>query len=530
MTMNPLTEILSGHFKVLSTKKLHFVSLTRDSLTYVKVGSDGRYPCSRRDRSSILVADIYGAKAYRGPEDDSSSYFQLYYCRVFEKKRDKRKICFEVSMSDSDEENSSLAEKWVRTILWLVNDPEKEIESIQAERNLPPCRKLLILINPFSGSGRSVRTFREKVEPMLCEADIQYEQITTEYSGHAAEMMQSLNLLDFDGIVICSGDGLVYEVVNGLMRRPDWEVAIKIPLGVIPTGSGNALSLSALYATGQPHDLTSSIFAVIRGKLLDLDICSVVTPTEKLFAFLSVTWGLVSDVDIESEKFRFLGETRFLLGAIIRVIGLRLYRGRLSYLPVNNTSDVESFAMNVRSSHIESTNNSLHHTTVGTAENYERHEVNGVAASSEDSTAALSSHRRGPIDHLLPPLSAKLPSNWVVEEGEFVFGCPLFLSHIGTDLLMHPDGKFGDGVIGILIVRSGTGRATLMDVFSKMKDGSHVLNNHVKYVKASAFRLEPDTSQAGIIAVDGEKIDYVPIQGQIHKALAKLMCAPPPQN
>ena len=36
--------------------------------------------------------------------------------------------------------------------------------------------------------------------------------LLTEYSGHAAEMMQSLNLLDFDGIVICSGDGLVYEV------------------------------------------------------------------------------------------------------------------------------------------------------------------------------------------------------------------------------------------------------------------------------------------------------------------------------
>ena len=39
-------------------------------------------------------------------------------------------------MSDSDEENSSLAEKWVRTILWLVNDPEKEIESIQGKISL----------------------------------------------------------------------------------------------------------------------------------------------------------------------------------------------------------------------------------------------------------------------------------------------------------------------------------------------------------------------------------------------------------
>lgn len=40
------------------------------------------------------------------------------------------------------------------------------------------------------------------------------------------------------------------QVVNGLMKRPDWQAAINIPLGVIPTGSGNALCLSSLYATG----------------------------------------------------------------------------------------------------------------------------------------------------------------------------------------------------------------------------------------------------------------------------------------
>ena len=34
-----------------------------------------------------------------------------------------------------------------------------------------------------------------------------------EYAGHAEEMMMSLNLLHVDGIVICSGDGLVYEVI-----------------------------------------------------------------------------------------------------------------------------------------------------------------------------------------------------------------------------------------------------------------------------------------------------------------------------
>ena len=44
---------------------------------------------------------------------------------------------------------------------------------------LPSSRKLLILINPFSGSGRSVKTFYDKVEPMLNEADIDFDAVTT---------------------------------------------------------------------------------------------------------------------------------------------------------------------------------------------------------------------------------------------------------------------------------------------------------------------------------------------------------------
>lgn len=82
----------------------------------------------------------------------------------------------------------------------------------------------------------------------------------------------------------------------------------------------------------EPFNLISAIFGVIRGNLLDLDICSVVTPTEKLYAFLSVTWGMVSDVDIESEKYRYLGETRFLIGTIAKIIGLRKYRGRIDHV------------------------------------------------------------------------------------------------------------------------------------------------------------------------------------------------------
>ena len=272
--------------------------------------------------------------------------------------------------------------------------------------------------------------------------------------------------------------------------------------------------------------MTSAIFGIIRGNLMDLDICSVITPTEKLYAFLSVTWGLVSDVDIESERYRFLGERRFLIGTVARIIGLRKYRGRLSYLPaddINGGEDNLAYNFTPR----EDVSSSAAECDVTSLSQHQAHiqeNLNGVF--SKRISGNFSS--LGPSDHLLPSLSSELPPSWKVVEGEFILGCPVFLSHLGTDLMANPDGKFGDGLMGIFYVRSTTGRMALLDLFGKMKDGSHVRSHHVEYVRAYAFRLEPDTSQTGNLVVDGEKIDYVPIQGQIHKSLAKLMCVTPP--
>lgn len=41
----------------------------------------------------------------------------------------------------------------------------------------------------------------------------------------------------------CSGDGILFEIINGVFERPDWEkVFSEISFGVIPCGSGNGLA------------------------------------------------------------------------------------------------------------------------------------------------------------------------------------------------------------------------------------------------------------------------------------------------
>jgi sphingosine kinase len=52
--------------------------------------------------------------------------------------------------------------------------------------------------------------------------------------------------LDYDAVVILSGDGLTHEVFNGFAEHENPRDAFAIPLAPIPTGSGNGCCLSLL--------------------------------------------------------------------------------------------------------------------------------------------------------------------------------------------------------------------------------------------------------------------------------------------
>ena len=67
-------------------------------------------------------------------------------------------------------------------------------------------------MNPKSGSGKSKNLFKDIVEPMLKEADVPFEVLITERSNHAYDVVKNMDVSSIYGIVIISGDGLVYEV------------------------------------------------------------------------------------------------------------------------------------------------------------------------------------------------------------------------------------------------------------------------------------------------------------------------------
>lgn len=88
----------------------------------------------------------------------------------------------------------------------------------------------------------------------------------------------------------------------------------------------------------EPYDrnpLLISALSAVKCKRTPMDLVRVETRNQILFSFLSVGWGLLADIDIESERLRAIGGQRFTVWSVARLIGLRTYKGKVSYLSCN---------------------------------------------------------------------------------------------------------------------------------------------------------------------------------------------------
>ncbi|XP_046574182.1 LOW QUALITY PROTEIN: sphingosine kinase 1-like [Haliotis rubra] len=330
--------LLSSEFGLYPKKRnVYKVSLSRTGLFYsLQTDKEGA-----SEIQVVHLSDVIGCRCQRSVGCASAFITIFSYPfkqKVFSSKSTRKRVLviFEVKIFSSFDDNLKLAEKWRNVINCLSRSLPLNVEDLDSCCPPPPGR-LLILINPHSGPGKGLQIFENEVKPMLEEAEIPYKMKVTEYAGHARDLLQTLALSEWYAVVIVSGDGLIYEAINGLMERPDWEKAIQIPMGCIPGGSGNALCCSINYSAGEPvimNAVLHSTFILIKHKVVPMDLVLIQTPSQRIFSFLSVTWGIMADIDFESEKYRSIGEARFTLGAIKRILNLRSYKGKVSFLPI----------------------------------------------------------------------------------------------------------------------------------------------------------------------------------------------------
>ncbi len=128
-------------------------------------------------------------------------------------------------------------------------------------------------------------------------------------------------------------------------------------------------------------DIASAAFQIVKGQPFPIDLCSIQSNNHRIFAFLSLTWGIISDIDIESERFRLLGNARFTVGAVYRILALRIYEGRISYLPCE---DEGAFCQDSISSRCPILNNELHSIRDGVENEKDDDTLNLTANSAEE--------------------------------------------------------------------------------------------------------------------------------------------------
>ncbi len=139
-------------------------------------------------------------------------------------------------------------------------------------------------------------------------------------------------------------------------------------------------------------------FMIAKGTTAWMDLSRYETRSRSYTSFLTFSWAYIADVDIESEVIRFMGFLRMDIWGALRVLTLRKYRAKFSYLPPTENRE------------------------------------NGVT---------------------LPPLNEPLPNDefWVHCEDDFVLFWASQVTHAGEKMIHAPQCRIDDGVFHIFIVR-----------------------------------------------------------------------------
>ncbi|KAF7038099.1 hypothetical protein CFC21_048322, partial [Triticum aestivum] len=227
-----------------------------------------------------------------------------------------------------------------------------------------------------------------------------------------------------------------------------------------------------------------------------------------VFSVLSTTWGLVADVDIESEKYRWMGSARFDFYALVRIMNLRRYRGSVHFVPAPG---YEAYGDPVK----------------------------------QAETPIVEQNGESRVCSYQGPRAEFQCSDWRSIDGPFVGVCVYNVPWAAENAMAAPEAKFSDGYMDAVILKDCP-KADLLALLLKMSDGSYVKSPHVTYFKVKSFRLSPgqlmeDPKRGGIVDVDGEVVArgegtygmnqdqdlmaYGPsVQLTVHQGLATVYC------
>lgn len=387
-------------------------------------------------------------------------------------------------------------------------------------------RRVLVLCNPASGQGKGRTALDADVRPMLEAAGCEVSVLETEKRYDAFRIAHTLEIHTWDVLVCVGGDGTLHEVVNGLASRDDALDALRLPLVPVPCGSGNGMYVS-LHGT---HTMNRALacLSAIKGRPHTQELCTV-TQDAALFSaeqaqayplrgstagkayvqyytFLSQNMGLLADVDLGTEAFRFLGDLRFTLGYVLGALHNRRYDLQLEVL-LGSHGGTDKAAMRA-------------HTLQGAPAQRKR----GKALHALQHGSVLDEHTVSPAP--LDFASGTNPRDTWVEVAlpvSSLYGGKM--PYVGRDMMVFPYAHPADGTVDLLLQLRDASLWQKLDAMTHIDKGDHIFGKSIRYAKVEAFRVVPGPQKRKnqYLSMDGEAVPYGAFQVEVSTLSIQLM-------
>jgi len=171
-------------------------------------------------------------------------------------------------------------------------------------------RNIAILVNPVGGKKEAPKMFKEALEPILQKAKIPFSLFETTSSTFVSEWVQEQDLQKYSEVISIGGDGLLGQYLNAIHQRSDWETLIRIPIGVLPGGTGNAMS-----STSDCWNAFIATAHIVRRRSYKADLMAVTLDDSRYVASCAVMWGVLQNMVTKADdQFRMFGTARYTVG------------------------------------------------------------------------------------------------------------------------------------------------------------------------------------------------------------------------
>ncbi|MCF6264456.1 MAG: diacylglycerol kinase family lipid kinase [Xanthomonadales bacterium] len=184
-------------------------------------------------------------------------------------------------------------------------------------------QKLLLLNNPNAAHGHRQKLVPQ-IEQRFADNGLQTSLFCSQYGGHFEEYLSACDLSQYSAVIVIGGDGTLHEALNGLYRQ---DKSRRIPLGLIPAGTGNAFARELDLLAGQWQKAVDIICA---GNIRNIDCASYRYAGEQRYFINIISMGFGVDAGHTAKKLKFLGKSAYTLATLWQTLFLRSWPLRIT--------------------------------------------------------------------------------------------------------------------------------------------------------------------------------------------------------